>query len=92
MPDPNQPSVPVQPLGVVVPPGALTASIRKAVETAVAENVPSGKRMAMVAVLDESGAKFGVAARLGDDWRLVGNVGTDWGGNVTGHVVLIGSM
>lgn len=83
--------MPAEPLGVTVPPGALTASIQKSIEQALETAVPPGKRAAVVAVADPTGVKLGVAARLGDHWKLAGDVERDWSGAVTGSVGVAGS-
>jgi hypothetical protein len=93
MPEPLDPPVSGVPLGLVIPPGALTKSVQRAVEQAVAQAVPKGKRGALVAVVDPAGARFGVVAALDadGDWKLAGDAQVAWDGEVTGQVVLAGS-
>jgi hypothetical protein len=93
MPNPVDPTVNGVPLGVMLPPGQLTASIQKAVEQAVANSVPKGKRGALVAVVAPNGAAVGVVAALDKDgdWKLAADAKVAWDGKVSGQVVLSGS-
>ena len=61
------------------------------IERQLEATIPDGKRGALIVVVDERGSHFGVAARLGEGWRLDGTVGTTWGGDVSGRAVLTGS-
>jgi hypothetical protein len=80
-------------LGVTIPPGVLTASVRQEVERAVATNVPEGKQGALVTVVNADGVHLGVTANLDrkGNWKLDAAATKAWGGKVTGQVLLVGS-
>jgi hypothetical protein len=78
-------------LPVVVTHGPVTRSLRQQVELAVADLVPAGRRGAVVALAGHEGATVTVATKVGDHWRLAGNVSRKWGGDVSGQVVVVGS-
>lgn len=40
--------------------------------------IPDGHTRALVAVVDERGARVGVAARIGDHWEVSGEVEKRW--------------
>jgi hypothetical protein len=74
-------------------PGPLTRAFQREIETQLAAKVPPGKRGALVTVINKDGAELSVAASLTDDgdWKLAGNVATQWDGDVSGKVILSGS-
>jgi hypothetical protein len=77
----------------VVPPGPISSAFKRELEQSLAAVVPPGKRGGLLAVVDKDGTKLYVAAALTDDgdWQVAGNIGTSWGGDVTGKVILSGS-
>lgn len=88
--DPLFPTTPV-PLPVEIPSGPLTKSLRASIESAVKDIVPDGKRGAVLAIADHEGATIAVATKVGDSWRIGGDVQRKWGGAVQGRVMVVGS-
>lgn len=82
----------VQEVGLV-PRGPLTQAIKNEIEASLVNKIPPGKRGALLVITDKHGVKFEVTANLDKDgnWKLHGNAGTTWGGDVSGSVVLAGS-
>jgi hypothetical protein len=76
-----------------LPRGPLTAAFKRELEQQLTAQVPPGKRGALLTVLDENGVQVSVAAALDSDgdWKLAGNVSTEWGGDLHGKVVLSGA-
>jgi hypothetical protein len=81
------------PLNVTLPKGDFTASVQRAVEQAVAATVPAGKRGALVAVVNNQGVAGGATLKLDKqgNWKLHGEAGVDWQGDVNGALVLVGA-
>ena len=76
----------------LIPVGPLSASMRAEVERYIAAEIPEGKRGAIVGVAStDGGVTIAAAAKLGDDWKLAGDVGRRWDGVVSGRVYVIGS-
>ncbi len=69
-----------------VPQGPLTDGTRARIEQAVALNVPDGKHLVLMAVLDKSGPRFGAAVKVGEHWKLT----ADWDGDHSGTVGVVG--
>lgn len=77
-----------------VPKGEVPSRLRQSIEAAVKDMVPTGKRAAILTVVDpftRTGTVY-VAARIGDDWKLGGEVSKAWGENIRGQVFLSGSF
>lgn len=78
-----------------VHPGPLTDGTKKRIEDAVALNVPESAHVAIMAILDADGhakpeGKFGVAWKVGEHWKLAGEIGKAWDGPVHGYVGIVG--
>jgi len=76
---------------VTLPPGRFTPTIRSQVEHAVAQIVPEGDTVAVLALADGDGSTVTVAAKVGDHWELAASAGKAWHGPISGQVVLVGS-
>lgn len=88
MPDP----VPVaQPLGIAIPTGPLTKSIRSQIESTIAAIVPADKNGAVLAIANMEGATIMVAHRINQHWQLSADVTRKWSGPVSGEVKLLGT-
>ncbi len=75
--------------------GPLTDGTVQRIEHAVALNVPDGAHVAVLALLDADGrakpeAKFGVAWRIDNHWKLAVETDLHWGGKATGSVGIVG--
>lgn len=55
------------------------------------KGIPEGKRGALVAIADESGARLHVAAKFGDNWKVAFEAGKPYHGKVEGFVAVQGS-
>jgi hypothetical protein len=53
--------------------------------------VPEGKTGALVAIVDEHGARLHVAHKINDHWKVGAAVGRPWSGGVEGYVGIEGS-
>lgn len=77
-----------QPLAI--PAGPVASDLRKSIEAAVKDIIPAGKRAAVLTVFDpftRAGSVY-VAAKIGDDWKIGGEINKAWGGPVRGQVFL----
>lgn len=69
-----------------VPTGPLTDGTKARIEQAVSLNVPDGKHLALLAVLDKDGPRFGAAVKIGDHWKLA----ADWDSHHSGMIGIVG--
>lgn len=76
-----------------LPPGPLASAFKRELEQQLTAQVPPGKRGALLTVVDKDGVQVSVAAALDadGDWKLAGNVGKKWGGDLSGRVILSGA-
>lgn len=68
-----------------VPRGPLTDGTKERIESAVAMNLPEGKHLAIIAVLDKSGPRFGSVVKIGEHWKFA----ADWDGKHEGSVGIV---
>lgn len=59
--------------------------------TAHLATIPEGKRAAMLLIVDESGARVHLAAKIDDHWKVAFEAGKPWNEPVKGFVALQGS-
>ena len=77
------------PVGVTA--GPVTRPLREQIEAAVARAIPKGKAGVVLGVATEHGMQLAAAHRIGDRWKLAGEVSRKWGGKVSGQVMVVGS-
>lgn len=80
-----------------IPAGPLSDNTRDRVERAVALNIPDGKHLAVLAMLDKTtGAPLtgavGVAVRIGDEWKLTAEARKAFGGPASAFLGLVGAF
>jgi hypothetical protein len=78
----------------VVPAGVFDDAIRQQIESLLRTNVDSGRRGAVLAVLDERGLGAGVVAAVDKkgDWKLAADAHVRWDGEVSGRLMLVGQF
>jgi hypothetical protein len=47
-------------------------------------------RGALLVIADTNGVRAHVAAKLGEHWKVAGGGGVEWGGKISGEVMLMG--
>lgn len=67
--------MPTDALGRLYVSEADVAKIRAALDT-----IPTGKRGALLTIMDEQGVRAHVAANLGSNWKVAGGLGVTWQG------------
>lgn len=79
-----------------VPVGPIQPNLRLAIEQSVANLVPPGKKVAVVALVDPFGkvGKFQFAANLDGkgNWKFGTELEHQWGGDTRGKILLFGSF
>jgi hypothetical protein len=74
-----------------LPPGPVTPEFKASIEKALAEMLPKTTNGAVLAVLDENGARAVYATRLGERWELGVSADREWGGNISGEIRVRGT-
>lgn len=69
-----------------VPTGPLTDGTKDRIEQAVGLTIPDGKHLVLLAVMDQSGPRFGAAVKAGDHWKFA----ADWDGKHEGFIGIVG--
>ena len=67
------------------------STLQRVVEATIAEQIPDGKRGALVAVATTAGVKVAVAAKLGDHWQVVGTLDKPHDGPLIGAAAITAS-
>jgi hypothetical protein len=82
---------PLDTLGIPLQPGPVSSPFLVSIERALDTSIPEGKRGVLLQVRGATGAPlaFGVAAKLGDGWRLAGDIEKTWGGPIAGVVEIV---
>jgi len=71
-------------------PTPLADAVKRSIADAL-NQVPAGKRGALVVLVDAQGARAMVAAKLGDHWKVAVDTARPWHGPITGSVAIAGS-
>ena len=79
------------PLPLELTPGPVTRPLRESIEAAIADIIPEDKQGAVLAIAGREGATVVGATRVGDHWKIGGEVHRKWGGRVEGRVMVIGA-
>lgn len=66
------------------PPVFSGGALQRVVEMTIAEQVPEGKRGALVAVATTAGVRVAVAAKIGDHWQVMGTLDKPHDGPLSG--------
>lgn len=74
-----------------LPKGPVTSEFRASLEQALSEILPPDKSGACLAVLDENGLRAAFATRFGDHWELGASADREWGGNISGRIIVRGT-
>jgi hypothetical protein len=69
-----------------VPTGPLTDGTKARIERAVGLNIPDGKHLVLLGLLDKDGPRFGAAVKVGEHWKLA----ADWDTHHSGMVGIVG--
>lgn len=79
------------PTDVVLPKGPVTAEFRASIDKALADMIPPGRRSAAIGVATQDGMVVGFATRINDRWTIGADVEKQWGGDLTGRVMVVGA-
>jgi hypothetical protein len=79
---------------LIVPKGIFTEGLKQSVELALKSQVPDGQRGALLAVVDGDGIRAGAVVKIDKkgNWKFSADASKQWGGPVSGRIVLVGSF